>query len=219
MEKEVLYEAAENISLIKSMIERTSKTFISFSKIFIYLGLLFLIYSGIHMFLLLNQESGLKIVSQNPYLTYMVLMSVFILLTAFIYVSISKKMPLVGLEKSLMKVWLLTIVMNMIPIKVDIDTSRMGISQVEGTFVMVQTNSLSVLLFSLAIALILTSQLANYKQPRIVGLVYIGFSILYAFSNNPIMNDGCFGYLSIFILPITFLYLGFYLKSKQVRGD
>jgi DNA-binding MarR family transcriptional regulator len=62
------------------------------------------------------------------------------------------------------------------------------------------------------------SLLSNYKQPKIVGIFYIGISVLYAFSNPFVPSDMFFRYLQLVILPFTLLYIGFFLKSKQVRG-
>ena len=216
MKQEDLDKATENISLIKDMLERTSKSFISFSRIFIYWGMLFLINSGITIFLRVNKEKITAVNFLSTLLFYVLMVCFFAISAAFIYSNISKKMPLVGLEKTLTIVWLLIIVMNLVPIKV-LYNSDNGFGK--GVNVIRQTSNPSVLMFSLAIGLILTSLLANYKQPKIVGIFYIGFSVLYAFCNPSLPIDMFFRYLQLVILPFTLIYLGIFLKSKQVRGD
>ena len=48
MDEKVLQQAVDDISVIKGVIERTGKSFVSFSKIFIYWGILFIFNSIIN---------------------------------------------------------------------------------------------------------------------------------------------------------------------------
>ncbi|HOV27135.1 MAG TPA: hypothetical protein PK566_12375 [Pseudobacteroides sp.] len=54
MDEKKLNEAVENISLIKDEIDKTSKSFSAFSKIFIYWGALFILNSIISLFMVAN---------------------------------------------------------------------------------------------------------------------------------------------------------------------
>lgn len=57
MDQKVINEAVENISIIKGVIERTGKTFVGFSRIFICWGFLFtFLYTG--FFLKVRQARG-----------------------------------------------------------------------------------------------------------------------------------------------------------------
>lgn len=83
----------------------------------------------------------------------------------------------------------------------------------------VHVNNLSVMFFSLAIALIVTSLFTGYKQPKYVAVFYIGISILNVCFNLPMFCDTIYWALHLLALPFTFLYTGFYLKSRLVRGS
>ena len=215
MNKEVLHEAVESVALIKEVIEKTRMSFVSFGKIFIYWGLLFIPYSILTFLFLINIEQMQNIAIQYPTLKYFSHPVIFALIAAIIYLSVSQQTPLIGLEKHLMKVWLLIIAMNIMPPKISVSTVS---SAVDISSISIHVNNLSVLLFSLAIALIVTSLFTGYRQPMFVAGFYVGVSIINAYFSMPIFGGMVGSILYVLSLPLTFLYTGIFLKGQQVRG-
>lgn len=211
MDKETLNQAVENISLIKGVIDRTSKSFVGFSKIFFYWGLLFILSSAVTLLMILNKDKVFQIFTKYPGF-YLLPFGIVILFAILIYRAVSNKMPLLGLEKQLMKVWILVLIMSIIPPKISI---RAANSAADMGSIIVKSNNFSILLFSLAIALIVTSLFTNYKRLRYMGIIYIAMSVLNAFLNLSSFQDALTQYLSLIIIPFTFLYTGFFLKSQQ----
>ncbi|MCX7922993.1 MAG: hypothetical protein N3B21_13420 [Clostridia bacterium] len=216
MDEKILHEAVENISLIKGVIDRTSKSFIAFSKIFIYWGLLFILNSVITLLMILNREQAFEIAMRYPALNFIFPVGIITLLAVLIYRAVSKKIPLVGLEKHLMKVWVLVLAMNVLPPKISINTAN---AATDPGSISVYASNFSVMLFSLAIALIVTSLFTGYKQLSYIGAIYITISVLHAYLNLAIFEGSLIQLLSLILLPLTFLYTGFFLKSQQARRN
>lgn len=217
MNDKVLNEAVENISLIKGVIERTSRSFAGFSKVFTYWGILFIFNSIIQIVMQANMESIMETYPKYPVLNFIFPMGVVVVIAALIYKSVSKKLPLIGLEKHLMILWLLILLMNVIPQKITVNTGAVG-AAIES--MVVHVNDLSPTLLSLAAGLIITSLFTGLKQLKYVGIVYIIMSIVHAFFNIPMFSSDSFTQLIHAIpLPFTFLYTGFQLKSHQGRGE
>ena len=217
MDEKKLNEAVENISVIKDVIDKTSKSFSAFSKIFIYWGVLFVLNSIISLLMVANKESVFEVFKGYPFLGYVFPIGIVAVAAALIYRNISKKLPLVGLEKHLMKLWILILMMNIIPVKININTPTS--SGIDMQTVVVQTSYFSTTLFSLAIALIVTSLFTGYKNLMKVGAVYIGISLLYAYTNLPFVDATIIQLLYSLALPFTFVYTGVYLKAQQARGE
>ncbi|MBL4931626.1 hypothetical protein [Clostridium paridis] len=217
MDEKVLQEAVENISLIKGVIDRTSKSLTTFSRIFIYWGILFLVNSVLSFVILGNREKTINFMTKFPVLSYILPIGIIVILAALVYRHISKKIPLVGLEKHLMKVWMLIVIMNVIPNKVRISST--GSSSVDMTNLVIETNHFSVMIFSLAIALIVTALFTGYNHLMKLGIVYIGISLVYAYLRLPMVDEGLLQGIFSLMLPFTFIYTGFFLKTKQSRGN
>jgi hypothetical protein len=211
-----LNEAVENISLIKGVIDRTSKSFSGFSKIFIFWGVLFILNSIMTLFMQMNKEQFMGLLSKYHALGYLFPVGFIALLAALIYWKISRQIPLVGLEKHLMTVWMLILVMNVIPTKIMVSSASSGIDMKTIT---IQTNNFSTMLFSLAIGLIATALLTDFKPLMKIGIIYILISIIYAYSNFMTPFDQVVNILCLLALPFTFLFTGFYLKSQQAGGN
>jgi len=217
MDEKTLHEAVENISIIKGVMERTNKSFTAFSRIFIYWGILFIINSIITLLMVLNNDKMQDIISRFPLLNYIFPVAIIALIAAIIYRYISKKLPLVGLEKHLMKVWILILIMNVIPPKITISSAS---TSVDMTKILIQTDNLSVILFSLAVALITTALFAGYKHLMYLGIIYIGISIIHSYFGLPVLERSTMlQFLYSITLPFTFLYVGFFLRTKQARGN
>ncbi len=216
MDEKVLNEAVENISLIKGVIDRTGKSFNGFSKIFIYWGLLFILNSVISAVMVQNKEKVLNLVMRYPFISYVFPVGIIGIAALIIYVVVSRKLPLVGFEKSLMKVWLLALLINVIPAKISIHTPPgFTMEKVE-----ISVSNFSIVMFSMAIALIVTSLFTNYKQLRYIGIAYIILSVIHAYFLIPVLQQGSIIQLITWsAIPFTFLYTGFFLRHKQVRGN
>jgi hypothetical protein len=216
MDEKVLNEAVENISLIKGVIDRTSKSFNGFSKIFIYWGLLFILNSAITIAMVQNKETVLNWVMRYPFISYVFPVGIIAIAAFIIYEVVSRKIPLMGFEKKLMKVWLLALLINVIPAKISIHTPPgFTMKNVE-----VSVSNFSIIMFSMAIALIVTSLFTNYKQLSYIGITYIVLSVIHAYFLMPALQGGTIiQLLSWIVIPFTFLYTGFFLRHKQVRGN
>lgn len=163
-----------------------------------------------------NENKMLEIMSKYPQFTLIFPIGIIALLAVLIYRHISKKIPLVGLEKHLMKLWMLILIMNIIPSQITVipyDSKAIDVSKL-----VIKSNNFSVMLFSLAIALIVTALFTDYKHLMNLGIIYIGISLIYAYLRLPIFDEALMQVLSVLPLPFTFLYTGFFLKSKQTRG-
>ncbi|HEX3012030.1 MAG TPA: hypothetical protein VHQ70_08345 [Syntrophomonadaceae bacterium] len=215
MDEITLNEAVENISLIKGVIDRTSKSFSGFSKIFILWGVLFIFNSIITFFAQMNKEMFMDFFSRYPITGYLFPVGIIALLAALIYWKISRKIPLVGLEKHLMTVWMLILVMNVIPNKISVSSASPGIDM---KTIAIQTNDFATMLFSLAVGLIITALFTDFKPLMKLGIIYILISIIYAYSNFMTPFDQVVNILCLLALPFTFLFTGFYLKSQQTGG-
>lgn len=212
MEEKVLQQAVNDISVIKGVIERTGKSFISFSKIFIYWGILFIFNSIINT---MAYSGKFKLLYNYPIVNFIFPVALTAFAAILIYRHISKKIPLVGLEKQLMKVWLLILVMNVIPPKVSV-----FITEPATEIVTIHTDLTPILFFSLAVALITTSLFTGYRQLKYTGAIYILISLLYAYVIPASANEiTLFQLPYILALPFTFIYTGLFLKSRQVRSE
>ncbi len=214
MDEKVLSEAVENISLIKGVIDRTSKSFVAFSKLFIYWGLLFILNSAIGLWMTLNQEQIPGIMLRNPVISFIFPVGIIAAFAYVIYRFVSRKLPPIGLEKQLIKVWMLILVMNVLPPKIMINIAK----GVDPMGVTVQTSRFSVLLFSLAIALLVTYLFTGYRQLEFMGIVYIAISVLYSVTHFWVFDTTIMQILSPIAIPFTFIFTGFFLKSRQVGG-
>ncbi|QUH27147.1 hypothetical protein [Serpentinicella alkaliphila] len=214
MDEKILNEAVESVELIKSIISRTKESFISFSTIFIYWGLLFTLNSIIMLYMTVNKEKVGYILNNYPILNFMAPVSIIALVAALVYRKVSNKIPLVGLEKQLMKVWVLILAINVIPSKFSIVT---GTSELNLEMITIRANSFSTMFFSLAMGLLITSWFTGYRQLKYLSCAYIGISALYAYFNIPLLSDSTTQILYSIAFPFTFFYTGFFLKSQQVR--
>jgi len=64
---------------------------------------------------------------------------------------------------------------------------------------------------------LITSLLTGYKHLNRIGIVYIAISILHAYFNLPGFGSLLTQLLYMVSLPFTFLYIGFFLKSRQAK--
>jgi hypothetical protein len=214
MDKDQITEAVDNISLIKGIIYRTSRSFTAFSRIFIYWGFLFILNSAATLFIILNKEQMQDISLRFPLVNWIFPLGIIALAAGLIYRAISQKTPLIGLEKHLMILWLMILILNVLPPRIMIDSAGGALQSVT-----VHTSNFSPMFFSLAIALIMTSLLTGYRQLKYVGVVYITISVLYAYCNFTPFESTMSQFLSLLALPFTFLYTGLFLRSRTTGGN
>ncbi len=214
MDNDQITEAVDNISLIKGIINRTSRSFTTFGRIFIYWGLLFILNSAATLFVIQNKEQMLDLSLRYPLANWVFPLGIIALAAALIYRAISKKTPLIGLEKHLMILWLMILVLNVLPPRIMIDSAGVALQSVT-----VHTSNFSPMFFSLAIALVMTSLFTGYRRLMHIGLLYIAISVLYAFCNFPVFDSKVSQFLSLLALPFTFLYTGFFLRSRTAGGN
>ncbi|OPZ85388.1 MAG: hypothetical protein BWY74_03931 [Firmicutes bacterium ADurb.Bin419] len=150
MDQKTLNEAVENISIIKGVIERTGKMFIGFSRIFICWGFLFILNSVVSLYMFANKEKVADLISKMHMPGYILPTGITAIVAAIIYFFISRKSPLVGLEKHLMKLWMLVLIMNALPSKISIGTSD---ALLDMSKITIESDRFSIMIFSLAIAL------------------------------------------------------------------
>jgi len=215
MDEKVLQQAVDDISVIKGVIERTGKSFVSFSKIFIYWGILFIFNSIINTMAYTGKFEFFSILYSYPVVNFIFPVALTAIAAILIYRHVSKKIPLVGLEKQLMKIWLLILIMNVIPPKVSI-----AAAEPSAEFITIHTDLTPTLFFSLAVALIATSLFTGYRQLKYTGAVYVLISLLYAYVIPASANEITLLQLPyILALPFTFIYTGLFLKSRQARSE
>ncbi len=217
-------EAVESLTLIKEVIARTNKSFVGFSKLFIGWGILFTFSGIINLLIIMNTQMVSKLLENQFVLGTMLLIIVntfniigLFLIALLIYKSASKKKPLIGLEKHLAKVWLLLIFLGTLYPKISI-TNKGGIVSGVGASQEVIINNISILLFSMAIALIITSMFTDFKQFSYLGYIFISLSLLNHFFNLAIFQGSMMYIWHVIPVPISLLYTGFFLKSQQARG-
>lgn len=217
MDEKILNEALENVSVIKGVIDRTSKSFAAFSKIFIYWGLLFIVNGVINLAVVANWHILIDFVSSYRVLSFIIHPGIITIIAALIYFRISGKIPLAGLEKHLMTIWVLILIMNAIQPKITVKTV---LTSVDFEKIIVSTDNFPVILFGLAIGLIATGLFAGFKHLRNLGIIYICISLIYALSGLQLF-DGPTLFQVIYSLPLpfTFMYTGLFLRTKHLGGN
>lgn len=215
MDERTLQKAVDDISFIKEVIDKTGRSFTAFSKIFVYWGILFIINSIATFIINSNKEAALEVYQRYPLLSYTFPTLLIAFAAALIYLGVSRKLPLGGLEKHLMTVWLLILCFNILPRRFQILSSPA--SGDLGPLTILE-NHLAALYFSLAIALIVTSLFTGFKNPMYLGVAYIAISLFDTYINLPIDGNGLTQLLALLALPFTFIYTGLYLKSKNLGG-
>lgn len=216
-----LNKAVEDISLIKDIINMTNKNFTSFSKIFMFWGILFIFNSIYNLYL--TTKSDFSMLKSNNFLVSIVPLILIITISIIIFKLVTKNKPLIGLEKQLMIVWILILFMNVIPPEININTPISDVGSTNN--LVISVSHTAPIYFSLAIGLIATYLFTSYKGVKRIGILYIVLSILLVYGKILIgpgftsFFNGLNRFLGFIALPGTFVFLGFYLKRKELRGD
>ncbi|MCH4886634.1 hypothetical protein EZV73_03595 [Acidaminobacter sp. JC074] len=212
MEKQ-LENVVDDISIIKSVIEKTRRSFSGFSKIFLIWGCMYIVMSLINFIQGMNKEMTMSFYASYTFMIYLMPL-VFFLLGAYVFYRVVKKQPLIGLERHLMVLWVLVIFLQVIRMRVVVENAG-------DTMMILRTSNLAIMAYGLSIALIMTGILTELKHLIHLGSLYI----IIAFLHSYIGNFGL-GYtivelldkLGYIIMPFTLLYVGVYLKRQSERG-
>jgi len=211
MENNNVENAIQDINLIKQVIQNTKSSFAGLSRIFIYWGILVSIYSFLNWLQTMNIEKTLGFYKSYPIANYFAPL----LLVAFsilIYLAVTKNIKLIGLEKTILTLWMLIIITSSLPVKThvigSIQTSQPIITQV---------NNISIVSFGLGTALVITYLLTDLKNLKYIGIIYMGFGMLHGFVTTQAINT--LGNVLVFILlPFTLIYTGIFLKRHHERS-
>jgi hypothetical protein len=212
MENKVLENAVDDISLIKNIIESTRKSFIGFSKIFIYWGILFGILSIIQWVQTMNMDATIAFYNDYQFLVFAIPIAL-IAVATIIYRSVVKKQPLIGLERHLMLLWILLLFIQAIPTRISISNMGGNMSTMVTT-----TNNFAIVAFALGIALIMTAVLTSLNIFKVIGSVYLVMALIYGYFPIGDMTT-VLGGLGPVILPFTLLFTGVYLKKHHERSE
>lgn len=210
-----LDKAIDDISIIKGVIEKTSFSFKAFSKIFIYWGILFLIQSIYLAIVQMNLKEYINFMARYSILNYTFPTICIALIAIGIYWFVTKKKPLIGLEKHLIKIWVLLLILNILPPRINIDNPVKG--SIVPDSIIVGINNLSTVYFSLAIGLIITAMFTKYKKTLIPAIIYLCVSFLNTYTDIISFNGNLMNGLNFVALPFTFLFLGIYLKIYDAK--
>lgn len=207
MEQKNVHNKEEILGWIKEVINQTSNSVVVFDKVFIYWGIVFVLNSMISIFISLNT---INVLSIN--FIYSISHYIFaVLVCFFIYIYNSRKVSFCGMEKHLMKLWLLVLIIITISPKVSVISQGTGFEAVATS-----VDNFSILIISLAIGLIITATFTNYRHLTYIGVVYVCISVLYAHFNLPI-NRELINIISLIIVPANFLYIGFFFRNQKSR--
>ena len=219
MEKQ-LENAVDDLNIIKSVIEKTRKSFSSFSKIFITWGVMYLFMSALSFLQSMNMELTLSIYNEFRFLNFLV-PAVLFGLGAIVYVKVTKSQPLVGLERHLMVLWILVLIMQLVRMRVelsmDIDFLE-GVSSNSELTQIVTTSSFAYITYGLGIASVMTGIFTELKNFKVLGLLYVVLALVHSYIGPGSMYN-MLSHLGYIILPFTLIYTGVYLKRYNERSN
>lgn len=225
MEHDKISKAAEDIILIRKIMERTGRSMKSFGKVFIGWGILFSICSIAGLILNINAQKTMQFFNTFPVLSYIIPLPLTALLAIIFYFVASRKTPLNSLEKKIMILWVYLIVLNVIvsyiPNTITVpdyasQDPNMHLSVTARYITM--TSSASI--FIIALGLYILSLFTCFRQPAKIAAVYffIGFACLFVSPLDSIVK--------LLIWPFSFLYIGIYLnvyekgsKTNEYKSD
>lgn len=197
MDRTSINEAVDNISYIRSIIEKTKKSFNTLSKIFILWSLIFVLHSIWQLVYPLYIQPPFSSIYMFINLLANVL---FLALATGVLIHITKKVLLLGLEKHLLFIWILILAMSLLP-------NRMNFSTGDAQYVITRTGHYSTLFFGLGVSLVITRLFTQYKVFLLIGVIYMLLGYFFSVYDFPFMS-----FLQYLLLPATFLYTGVSLK-------
>ena len=213
MEKQ-LESVVDDISIIKSVIEKTRRSFVGFSKIFIIWGCMYIAMSLLSFVQNMNIEATMTFYNNVPLLVYLI-PAVFFGIGGLVYFSVVRKQPLIGLERHLMTMWVLVIFVQLIRMNVEIPMDA------DTTTMIVKTSNFTFVSYVLGIGLIMTGILTELKNFKFIGGVYILLALVHSYAPSFVGGlsiTRAMDSLGYVIMPFTLLYVGVYLKRQSERG-
>lgn len=212
MENHNFETAIHDLSLIKKVILTTRHSLTSISKIFIYWGLLAIVYNVFNWYQAQDMDKTINFYANHQLLMF--LPSIVLLLVAIgIYKAVTKKSTLIGLEKHLLLLWVLLIFLCSIPTRINILTTDINLAQIN-----IETNNISTIIFALGIALIMTAVLTDLRLLVYIGTCYTITALGHAYFNLSVIQS-LVTILQYTIIPFTFIFTGIYLKKKHEEND
>lgn len=228
MQEYSINKATEDIALIKMVIERTSRSLISFSQVFIWWGLVYLVANIIHICyffspLLFPGLNG----GGNAFGP--ILQSLVILGLLFSYLKVKNRTPLVGLGKQLMNLWMIIIAFEILmPLLYRTFSWLFNINFFTNdiTSQILDMSGYSIYLFLYAFGFLGICILTQFKLPAYFAIIYTLFGLLFTLP-NPLLSIGydstvmqIFRFLVLgLVKALTFLTIGFYLKKQRVTEN
>ncbi|HEY5584688.1 MAG TPA: hypothetical protein VIK78_09385 [Ruminiclostridium sp.] len=208
MDKQTLEQAAEDISMIKQVIERTSNSFITFGQIFICWGVLLIISNLIGFIAYYNFYS----ISTSPFLI-LISQVLFFSIGVVIYFRNSRKIPLIGLSRQLMTLWLCIIAFSILIMCI----SSILVSVFNAPFY----DYYASIQMTFAFGFICTSIFTRLKLPAFLALFYVIVTIVFMqfASFLPYSISLKIPILSALLLPIGLLSMGSYLEFIRIRRN
>ena len=213
MEKQ-LESVVDDISIIKSVIEKTRRSFAGFSKIFIIWGCMYIAMSLLSFVQNMNIEATMTFYNNVPLLVYLI-PAVFFGIGGLVYFSVVRKQPLIGLERHLMTMWVLVIFVQLIRMNVEIPMDA------DTTTMIVKTSNFAFVSYVLGIGLIMTGILTELKNFKFIGGVYILLALVHSYAPSFVGGlsiTRAMDSLGYVIMPFTLLYVGVYLRRQSERG-
>ena len=208
MDNTVLEKAAEDLSVIKEVIDRTSTSLISFSRIFIGWGVLLCIDV---IFTIIGNYSPNPIFDS---MMFQIILDIIVLAVGLmIYLAIIRKYPLMGLSRQLMLLWLAVIVFDVLIAIVP--------AVLSDTLQAPSYDIFPLFLMSFAFGFVCTSVFTHLKLPGILAFLYALLAIFYMQMPAilPYSVSLKTDWLSPFLCPVGFLILGGYLELVRIRRN
>lgn len=206
VDKCISEKAMEDLNLIKEVIDRTSNSLISFSRIFIGWGLLLCIAV---IFTIIGHYSTSSVFESAVF--QLILGILILVIGVMIYIFIARKYSLMGLSRQLMMMWLSVIVFDLLIAIVP--------AVLSDTLQAPYYDTLPLFLMSFAFGFICTSIFTRLKLPGILAFLYVLLAIY--FMQMPALLPYSISfkmdYISAFSVPLGFLILGGYLEIIRTR--
>lgn len=203
-------QAASDLSMIKAMIDKTRKSFVGFSKIFIMWGILYFLMGVYTLVASMNLDRIRTLYEALPILSYVIQFGVFGI-GAVIFLVVTKKQPLLGLERHLMILWILVLVMQLIRMRVNIMVDETT------TYTVIKTSNFAFVVYTIGMALIMTGIMTDLKKFNFLGIAYLVLGFVHSYVNIQIVYE-TLDFVGLFILPFTLIYTGVYLKGYHERS-
>lgn len=223
MNNDNLSNALDDVKLIKNIINQTARSLGSIGEIFLKWGVLFFIHAGVYL-TIVKSYSNKIITFEVARISLILALLIASIISILIYTKVSKNKKTVALEKKLLVIWFCIIAFTFLhsnlsynigvwllnkPIAIiggaDGPTSIINATRSNISFGTIGP----IYLLFYAFGLFITSIFTEFKQPKYIALIYTIIGFMYPHID---IKE-----LSLLVAPLTFLYLGVYLKIKMSK--